>query len=295
VKKAERIRVAVGQMAPKMGDVRGNFAKLMNMTRAAVDSKADIVVFPELATAGYLSQAIFYDVAEKSSQYLQELAEEAKGISVVLGLVEEDRSGTLYNSAMVLRDGQAASGIWKGKQVKSYRKLYLPTYGMFEESRWFAPGSGVPVYDLDTEHGSFRAGIIICEDYWQPLPARIAAARGADIILAIAGSPKSFGKPAMTHALLTARAIENSTYVAFSNQAGSQDMVNFWGGSEVIDYKGVVVASAPLREENLLIAEVDLYKQRKYREINPIVREEREEVIRDYDEAFKEMREAYPA
>ena len=287
----DRIRVALAQIAPKMGDVDANFQKIYSFTEAAVKNAADVIVFPDLATAGYLSQGIFFDVAEKSNPNQKKLAELAKDINVVLGLVEEDPMGTLYNAAMIVSNGDVIKANWLGKKVSSYRKLYLPTYGMFEESRWFAPGSGVPVYDLSSKTGSFKAGVVICEDYWQPLSARIAATRGAQVVFAIASSPKTLQKPKMTHSLLVARAIENALYVVFVNQVGSQDMVNFWGGSEVIDFEGNSIASAPLREESLVVADLDLYKERKFREINPMLKEEREEVIKDYEAAFKEMRD----
>ncbi|MFP3219741.1 MAG: nitrilase-related carbon-nitrogen hydrolase [Candidatus Marsarchaeota archaeon] len=289
-----KVKVALAQVAPKMGDVEGNFGKIIDFVDRSVSQGADVVVFPELATAGYLSQGIFFDVAEKSNPNLVRVADAAKGISVVLGLVEEDDMGNLYNAAMVLRDGQIVKGKWMGKDVTSYRKLYLPTYGMFEESRWFAPGSSVPIYDLESKTGRFRAGVVICEDYWQPLSVRIAAMRGAQVVFAIASSPKTLQKPKMTHSLLVARAIENALYVVFVNQAGSQDMVNFWGGSEVIDFEGNSLVTAPLREEALVFADLDLYRERKYREVNPMLREERGEVIEDYARAFKEMREGYP-
>ncbi|WP_449461605.1 hypothetical protein PQ610_04280 [Tardisphaera miroshnichenkoae] len=290
---AESVRIALAQIGPKMGDVAANFEKIRTYTEKALAAGADVVVFPELATAGYLSQGIFFDVAEKLSSGLKALADVASGISVVLGLVEEDEMGNLYNSAMVLRNGEVVKGTWQGRKVSSYRKLYLPTYGMFEESRWFTPGSGVPVYELDSREGSFKGAIVICEDYWQPLTIRIAALRGAQVIFAIASSPKTLQKPKMTHSLLVARAIENTSYVVFVNQAGSQDMVNFWGGSEIIDFEGNTVVSAPLREEALVVGDVDLYRERKYREINPMLKEERAEVIEDYQSAFAEMRRSY--
>ena len=290
---AESVKIALAQIAPKMGDVKTNFEKIMDYTKRASAAGADVVVFPELATAGYLSQGIFFDVAEKLSASLKALADLAQGINVVLGLVEEDEMGNLYNSAMILRDGEVVKGMWQGRKVSSYRKLYLPTYGMFEESRWFASGSGVPVYELSSSEGTFKGAVVICEDYWQPLTVRIAALRGAQVVFAIAGSPKTLQKPKMTHSLLVARAIENTSYVAFVNPAGSQDMVNFWGGSEIIDFEGNTLVSAPLREEALVFGTVDLYMERKYREVNPMLREEREEVIRDYEIAFEEMRRSY--
>lgn len=288
---AEKIKVALAQIAPTMGDVEGNLEKIKKFALEAAQQGADVVAFPELATAGYLSQGMFYDVAEKLSSGLERFAKSVSDVNVILGLVEEDDMGNLYNSALVIRNGEVVKGNWRGRPVSTYRKLYLPTYGMFEESRWFTPGSGVPVYTLSSGSGSFRSGIVICEDYWQPLSVRIAAMRGAQVVFAIASSPKTLQKPRMTHSLLVARAIENAVYVVFVNEAGSQDMVNFWGGSEVIGFDGNAVASAPLREEALVVAELDLYQQRKYREINPMLKEEREEIIRDYAEALREMRE----
>jgi predicted amidohydrolase len=283
------IRVALAQMKPRIGDLEGNVRRILEFIDEAKQKRADLVAFPELATAGYLSQGLFLEVAEAWAKWFTRLLEASRGITVVVGTVEEDHRGFLYNSALVLDDGRLAEGeLDRGRKVTSYRKCYLPTYGMFEEARWFAPGKHVPVFNLRRGDRSWRMAVIICEDLWQPLPSRIAALRGAQLICAIASSPKTFQKPEIVEALLRARAIENTVYMAYVNAVGSQDMVNFWGGSSVVDGEGKVIARAGLREQELLVADLDLYALKKLRELNPYLREERRELIEDYMRAYEE-------
>lgn len=286
-----KINAALAQIAPRMGDVKGNFSKVIENVRRAKREGVDVVVFPELATAGYLSQGTFLEAPEQGGPYFRRLLGETRNLHVILGFVEETELGILHNSAVVLGGGRVIEGKAGHLKPKSYKKCYPPTYGMFEELRWFAPGSNVPVFDLNIAGvGRVGTGVIICEDFWQPLPARIAAMRGAEFITAIAASPKTLSKPQVVDALLKTRAIENSTYVIFVNAAGSQDMVNFWGGSCIISPEGDVLVRAKMREEDFVVGEIDLYKMRKIRQLNPMLRDERRELIEDYYQAFKEMK-----
>ncbi len=286
-----KVRLALVQISPKMGDVRANFAKVFEKIRIAKKASADLVIFPELATAGYLSQGSFLEAGEKSSPYMRKLLSETKGIGLILGFVEENELGFLYNSALAIDQGKLSPGKAGDVFQKHYRKCYLPTYGMFEDKRWFAPGDRVPVFTFHARNaGSFTVATIICEDLWHPLPARIGSMRGAQLIAVLSASPKTLTKPDVVDALLKARAIENANYVAFANQAGSQDMVNFWGGSKIVSPEGQVLAEGKLREEDLVVADIDLYKLRKYRQLNPMLRDERKEMIEDYMRAYEEMR-----
>lgn len=282
------VRIALAQIKPKIGDLEGNVRKILQFVQRAKERGAQLVAFPELATAGYLSQGLFLEVAEAWGRWFKRLLEASRGITIIVGTVEEDQRGFLYNAALVLARGQVVEGeLEGGKKLPSYRKCYLPTYGMFEEARWFAPGKHVPIFRLNGGEGSWALAVLICEDLWQPLPSRIAAMRGAQFICVIASSPKTYKKPEIVEALLRARAIENTVYMGYVNAVGSQDMVNFWGGSACVDAEGKVLAKAGLREEELLVLDLDLYALRKHRELNPYLREERKELIEDYLRAFQ--------
>lgn len=286
------IRIALAQIAPKMGDIEGNFSKVFSFVERAKKGGADLVVFPELATAGYLSQGLFLETPEKEESHLDTLLQISTGIYSILGIVEESDMGILYNSAIVVGRGRLSKGYAGDYQTKSYRKCYLPTYGMFEERRWFSPGERVPVFPIKIDGvGVLKVGLAICEDFWHPLPSRIAALRGADVLFFLSSSPKTLSKPHIVDALITTRAVENTTYIGFVNSAGSQDMVNFWGGSKLISPEGEVLAKGRLRYEDLVFGEIDLYRLRKVRQTNPMLRDERREMLEDYLRAYQEMRD----
>ncbi len=285
-----KVRVGLAQIAPRLGKLDYNFAKIFGNIENAQSKLADIVVFPELATCGYLSQGALLEHREKGNRYLRKLLQETAKIYAVVGMVEETELGTLHNCALVVGHGGVIPGNTSGSQVTSYRKCYLPTYGMFEELRWFGQGVSVPIFSLKLAESNVRMGVIICEDLWQPLPARIASARGAQVIMVIASSPKTLAKPRIVDSLLRARAVENTTYMVFVNASGSQDMVNFWGGSKIVSPEGEILLEAKHGEEDLVVGEIDLYKELKVREMNPMLREERKEIIEDYLKAFEEMR-----
>lgn len=286
-----KLRVALAQIAPKMGDTEGNFAKVFENVEKARAAGADAVVFPELATSGYLSQGIFLDTAEREATYLGKLVKTTRDIYVVLGIVEETEYGTLYNSAIMLGHGRVLVGEAGEIKQACYRKCYLPTYGMFEEHRWFAPGERVPTFVLNVpDIGRVRAGVVICEDFWHPLPVAAACLRGAPFVCAISSSPKTLRKPDIVDSLIVTRAVENCTYIVFVNSAGSQDMVNFWGGSKIVSPEGDILCKAKEWDEDFVVGELDLFKQKKIRQLNPMLRDERREVIEDYLSAYQEMR-----
>jgi predicted amidohydrolase len=113
--------------------------------------------------------------------------------------------------------------------------------------------------------------------------------RGASVVAILASSPKTLDKPRVVDALLRARAIENTVYAIYVNAAGSQDLVTFWGGSKVVGPNGEVLAEGRLNEEDFFLAELDLYRLRKFRETHPYLRDERMEMIEDYMNAYREM------
>jgi predicted amidohydrolase len=181
---------------------------------------------------------------------LSELLKLSRSITIIAGGVEERKNFGLYNSAFVLEDGKLYSG---------HRKIYPPTYGMFEEMRYFSQGSDVR--NFNSKHG--KLGILICEDLWHLSLPYILASDGADVLITIAASPtrisgSSENLPSATinseHHKAYARLL--SSYVVFCNRVGIEDGVNFWGGSEVVDPSGEIIASAKLFDEDLIYADL---------------------------------------
>jgi len=245
--------IALAQIDNVLGDLPKNIAAHLDLIGRAKEGGADLVVFPELSLSGYGLQDSHDDLALRASddRRLGGILRESREISILLGAVEESGEFGIFNAGLFFEGG---------KLLHVHRKLYPPTYGMFEEGRHFRPGNAVRAFD--SVHG--RLGVLICEDLWHlPLPYLLAK-DGAHVLLCIAASPTRLGgkEDAMRMAnvnLEQHRSIARllSTYLVFVNRVGFEDGVNFWGGSEVISPSGDVVVRANLFEEALVFAEID--------------------------------------
>lgn len=247
-------RLALAQIDPVLGNVQKNLEKHVAFCRQAASAGAQLIVFPELSLTGYSVKDMNWDLAvnlQRDASLLAPLMEASKTISIIAGGIEEDERFALYNAAFLFEAGTVRS---------VHRKTYPPTYGMFEEMRYFTAGSTVRA--VDTALG--RIGVLICEDLWHlPLPY-ILARDGARVIITLVASPTRMA--GTEEHLLTARInAENhrayarllSTYIAFCNRTGYEDGVNFWGGSSVIGPDGECDAQAKLFDEDLIIATID--------------------------------------
>jgi NAD+ synthase (glutamine-hydrolysing) len=242
---AELLRVALAQVNPTVGDIRGN-ARLIadNITRAR-DEGAGLVVFPELTLSGYppedlLLKTSFLDAAAGA---LEELAAQAHGIAAVVGFPEREED--VYNAAAVLADGEVAA---------VYRKMYLPNYGVFDEQRYFQSGSEATIVELN----GVPVGITICEDIWEPgPPAMTEALGGAQVIVNLSASPYRAGYGHGRERMLVQRAIDYLAAIVFVNTVGGQDELVFDGHSLAIDQDGRVLARAPQFEESLQLCTID--------------------------------------
>ncbi|ABL78842.1 nitrilase-related carbon-nitrogen hydrolase [Thermofilum pendens] len=268
----DRLRVGVAQIHSLLGDVRRNLEKHLEYVERARELGVEVLAFPELSLTGYLLRDLAYEVSDAAREALGEIAEASRGLCVLVGLVHEPRAGIYENSVAVVRDGSVAGVV---------SKLYLPDYGLFEESRYFREGScsreGV------FECGGWRVAPIICEDAWHPEPAELAARRGADVVFIHASSPIRglYGSgeaniERVWEAIAVTRAVENACYVVFANRVGPEDEEYFWGGSMVVAPDGEVVARAKKMEEELLVADLDLYRLRASRRFSSFKRHRRD-------------------
>ena len=243
--RTDLLRVALAQVNATVGDIRGNARKISEGIARARDEGASLVVFPELALTGYppedlLLKTSFLDAADAA---LQELAGQTQGIAAVVGYPE--RAEDVYNSAAVLADG----GV-----VATYRKMYLPNYGVFDEQRYFQSGAEAAIVELN----GIPIGLSICEDIWEPgPPAMTEALAGAQVILNLSASPYRRGVGAGRERMLIQRAVDNLTAVVFVNTVGGQDELVFDGHSLAIDQDGQILARAPQFEEALTICTID--------------------------------------
>ena len=239
------LRVALAQTNATVGDIRGNARKVSDNIARARDEGAALVVFPELAITGYppedlLLKTSFLDAAGVA---LRELAAQTHGIVAVVGYPE--KAEDVYNTAAVLADGEV---------VATYRKMYLPNYGVFDEQRYFQSGAEAAIFELN----GIPIGLSICEDIWEPgPPAMTEALAGAQVILNLSASPYRAGVGRRRERMLEQRAVDNLTAVVFVNTVGGQDELVFDGHSLAIDQDGRLLARAPQFEEALVLCTID--------------------------------------
>ena len=243
--RTDLLRVALAQINPTVGDIRGNSRKISDRIARARDEGAALVVFPELTLTGYppedlLLKTSFLDAADEA---LRELAAQAHGIVAVVGYPE--KAEDVYNSAAVLADGEV---------VATYRKMYLPNYGVFDEQRYFQSGSEAALVEVN----GIPIGISICEDIWEPgPPAMTEALAGAQVIVNLSASPYRAGYGSRRERMLVQRAVDYLAAVVFVNTVGGQDELVFDGHSLAIDQDGDVIARAPQFEEALTLCTID--------------------------------------
>lgn len=268
-----KIRVGIAQLNPVLGDVTRNLNLHSEWIGRAREQRVDLLVFPELGLTGYYLRDLVPEVAMPlSSPQLAKLTDQSRGIDLLVSFVEERPDYSYQVAAAYLRRGAIAH---------VHRKLYLPTYGMFDEERYLARGSKLRVFQTDLG----PAGILVCEDMWHPSCAYVYAQGGAQLLLGVASSPGREVRgdrlgTAEAYALITGcYAMLFSCYVVFANRVGFEDGVNFWGGSCVVDPFGKVVAAAPEFEETLLVAELDPSAVKRARQALPLLEDERVEVL----------------
>ena len=265
-----KLTVAAAQLSPRLGDVEANLALHEQAITEARGRGADLVVFPELSLTGYLLRDMVTTVAlRQGAPTLQHLQKLSKKIAIVVGFVEETRSFRFHNSAVMFD---------RGEVVAVHRKVYLPTYGMFDEQRYFARGSEVRAFD--SRFG--RGAILICEDLWHPSTAYLAALDGALFLLCPSASPLrgvSEGNEQDDNARYweMINRFYASTFalsLVYTNRVGFEDGVGFWGGSEILDAAGERVAKAKYYEPALVVGEIQPKLARRRRIAAPLLRDE---------------------
>jgi predicted amidohydrolase len=283
----QTLRIALAQIAPRLGLLDENLATHRALIADARDREADLVVFPELGLTGYLLQDLAAEVAMRiDDPRLAALAAEADGLSVVVSFVEESADHRLFISAALLEDGAV-------RHV--HRKLFLPTYGLFDERRFFAPGDALRAV---TSRLGVGVGIAICEDFWHLSVPALLALDGAQVIIDVSSSPGrdlastnevGLGTATSWRQLLRTYAQLTTSFVVFCNRVGVDETISFWGGSEIIDPTGTPVFSAPMYDEGLFTADIRLDDVRRERVSLPLLRDERPELaVRELDRIVAE-------
>jgi NAD+ synthase (glutamine-hydrolysing) len=267
-----KLTIALAQINTHLGDVPTNLSKHLEQIRQAKGAGVDLLVFPELSLTGYCLQDLVPTVAHHphaDDPVFRPLLDASQWIDLVVGFVDEDLRHRFYISAAYLSAGQV---------LHVHHKVYLPTYGLFDEGRFFAPGDEVRAFD--TRFG--RAGILICEDFWHASPPYLLWLDGADLMLFTSASPgRGLGSGPVLDA---ARWVEDinrayaglfTSFIIHANRAGFEDGLNFWGGSTIYDPNGELVAKCPHHEEHLILAEIDMNQLHRTRARLPLLRDER--------------------
>jgi predicted amidohydrolase len=271
------LRIALAQLAPQLGMLDANLARHRELLAEARAAGAGLVVYPELGLTGYHLQDLAAEVAMHADDpRLLAFAAETVGCSAVVSFVEESTDHRLFIAAALLEDGRVRH---------IHRKLYLPTYGLFDERRFFAAGDALRAV---TSRLGVGVGLAICEDFWHlGLPALLAL-DGAQLLINVASSPGrdvaavnagGLGTAVSWRTLLRAYAQLTTSVIVFCNRVGVDESVSFWGGSMVLGPTGDVIAEGPLYDEALIFADVDLADVRRERIILPLLRDERPELL----------------
>jgi predicted amidohydrolase len=261
--------VAFAQMKPKLGCLAENLETVREKIDRAIGEKADLVLFPELALTGYFLKDLVPDVALRlDSPEIAALVDASRHISIAVGFVEVTSDYLFHNAALFLEGGEIR---------RLHRKVYLPTYGLFDEQRYLARGEKFRAFD--TRFG--RIGILVCEDMWHLSASYILAMDGATTLLCLSSSPgrgvtedETLGSAKAWQKLTSTTATFLNCRVLYCNRVGYEDGVNFWGGSEAVGPSGEVVARGRLFDEDFFTARIEEGALRRERIFSPMMRDE---------------------
>ena len=276
------IVVALAQLAPRLGDLAANVTRHLELIGTAAAGGADLVVFPELSLTGYFLKDLVTETALRlDSPEIQLLAEASRGVDAVVGCILESDDHRFHNAALYLSGGAV---------VHVHRKVYLPTYGLFDEARDLAAGDRFRAFEAPLRSAEprrpWRAGVLICEDLWHPSSAYLLARDGVDLIICPSASPgRGVGHgseigTAQSYDVITRTYAQLFTaYVVYCNRVGYEDGINFWGGSRVVDPEGRLVGEPAGRDEGMALHRLDLAALRRARIANPMLRDERHDIV----------------
>jgi len=237
------LRLALAQLNVTVGDLDANRRRVEDAVRQAQAWMADLVLAPELAITGYPPEDLLLrrQFVEDNRRALADLMPRVRGVAALVGYVDADASGRLYNAAGLIAGGRLAA---------TYRKQCLPNYGVFDEQRYFTPGTGRLLVELN----GVRLGVMICEDLWNPGPARELAAAGAQVLVNISASPYHAGKLQARERLFAQQARAHDVAIVYCNLVGGQDELVFDGASLVLDRRGRrVIHGRQFREDVVVV------------------------------------------
>jgi NAD+ synthase (glutamine-hydrolysing) len=267
-----KLKVGLAQITPKLGDLEANLERHLQAIEEAAESGVELLIFPELSLTGYRLHDLAFSLAIQpgyKDPIFARLLEASRGMDLVVGFVEADTRQKFFISAGYLSGGEI---------IHLHRKVYLPTYGMFDEGRYFAWGDHLRAFD--TRFG--RVGILICEDFWHVSAAYTLWLDGADMLILTSASPgrglateQKIGSARWVEHINQAYASMFTNFILHTNRTGFEDGVTFYGGSTIFDPEGNLLKQGPYYEEALITARLDLNELRRARIRLPLLRDER--------------------
>ncbi len=259
------MKLAIVGGKPAIGNKEMNLKK---MKKSVEETDADIIIFGELFLTGYRCTNELRNLAEgidgKSIGEVKRLAEE-NGCHIVYGMPLKD-SKRVYNAAVLVHPNG---------ELNIYKKMFLPNFGPFEEKKYFSHGKCLPVFNTDFG----KIGLCICYDLFFPEVIKSYAMKGADLVVCISASPSLTRK--FFEAILPARAIENTLFVAYANLVGKQEDLVFWGGGQAYGPKGDLLVKAPYFEESVVKCRLNFDELKDAREMRPTLIDTRAELFAD--------------
>ncbi|MGD2246111.1 MAG: nitrilase-related carbon-nitrogen hydrolase [Candidatus Aminicenantes bacterium] len=282
------MKVALAQIAPRLGDIKQNLRRHLDIITEAKKKKTDLLVFPELSLTGYTLKDLTQEIAldPHKDDVFQILKKQSLELALIFGFAEESEDGLIYNSSAFLA---------KGKTLHIHRKIFLPTYGMFEEGKFFARGKNFRTFF--TPFG--KMGMMICYDFLHYGASYLLFVGGSGIITVISSAPGRGMTEGQTYATshmweLMGETISrfSSAFVIYCNRVGTEDGKLFAGGSFIYNPAGQLITKASYVDEELIVADIDLDEIRALRKKWPYKRDEKPEIIlealkrivRDYED-----------
>lgn len=264
------VRIAMAQVAPALGDLQRNVDLHLDRIREAKEAGVDAILFPELSLTGYFVRDMVPDLARnRECEEIRTLLDASGDMTIAAGFIEETDSHRFHNATFYAEAGRI---------VHIHRKAYLPTYGLFDEQRYFAAGNRIKAFDTALFG---KTGVLICEDFWHLSAAAIMQAEGVNLLICVSNSP---ARGIAGERIQTAETVERiaTTYahllgavVVVVNRSGFEDGLCFWGGSCAAGPEGDLIAKAPMFDEALKVFEYDPAMLRRQRVIAPLARDER--------------------
>lgn len=264
---SKTFRIGIGQIPSVQGDVTGNSRLIADCVDRARDLGIEHLVFPELALTGYYIDRSFTHAARRlDSPEIQELKPLSRHVDLTVGFIEETPSALFYNSSLHLS---------RGRIISLHRKIYPPTYGRFDERRYFGAGWDVSAYDTPFA----RMAMLICGDAWHLPLAYLAAHDGADVLLVLAASTwQGLAETTPCHDawrwMCQSYALTLSCFVVFANFPAGDPVYDFWGGSFIVGPDGNLIVESQTGEPDLPWADLDPAKLRFQRVQLPFRRDD---------------------